>query len=65
MAPLIAAMVAAIGIGFMQTGGLFALEALKFDPQKLMPDFKRVVSVQSLVEIVKGFVKITLAAAVA
>ncbi len=65
VAPLIAAVVAAIGIGFMQTGGVFALEALKFDTQKLMPDFKRVVSMQSLVEMVKGFVKIGLAAAVA
>jgi flagellar biosynthesis protein FlhB len=65
LAPLVAAMVAAIGIGFMQTGGVFALEALKPDAQKLMPDFKRVVSINSLVEMAKGFVKITLAAAVA
>jgi flagellar biosynthesis protein FlhB len=65
MAPLISAVVAAIGLGFLQTGGLFAFEALKPDPQKLMPDLKRVVSTQSLVEMVKGFVKITLAGAVA
>ena len=65
LAPLVAAMAAAIAIGFAQSGGLFAFGAIKFDTQKLMPDLKRVVSVQSLVEIVKGFVKITLAAAVA
>jgi flagellar biosynthetic protein FlhB len=65
MAPLIAAMVAAMAIGFLQTGGLFAFGAVKFDTQKLMPDFKRVASVQSLVEILKGFVKISLAGAVA
>ena len=65
VAPLVSAMIAAIGIGFMQTGGLFSIEALKIDPQKLMPDLKKVVSMQSLVEMVKGFVKIALAAAVA
>jgi flagellar biosynthetic protein FlhB len=65
MAPLIAAMVGAIAIGFMQTGGVFALEALKPDAQKLMPDLKRVVSMQSMVEMLKGFVKILLTAAVA
>jgi flagellar biosynthetic protein FlhB len=65
LVPLVAAMAAAIGIGFMQSGGVFALEALKPDPQKLMPDLKKVVSINSLVEMVKGFVKITLAAAVA
>jgi flagellar biosynthesis protein FlhB len=65
LAPLIAAMAAAIALGFLQSGGLFSVEALKFDPQKLMPDFKKVVSMQSLVEMVKGFVKITLAGAVA
>ena len=63
--PLAAAFAVAVGIGFMQSGGLFSFEALKFDPQKVMPDLKKLISVQSLVEMVKGFVKITLAAAVA
>jgi flagellar biosynthetic protein FlhB len=63
--PLTAAFAVAIAIGFMQSGGLFAVEALKIDPQKLIPDLKKIISMQSLVEMVKGFVKITLAAAVA
>jgi flagellar biosynthesis protein FlhB len=65
VAPLVAAFAAAIGIGFMQSGGLFAVEALKPDPQKLMPDIKKLISMRSMVEMVKGFVKISLAAAVA
>ncbi len=65
VAPLVAAMAAAVGIGFMQNGGLFATEALKPDPQKLMPDLKKIISMKSLIEMVKGFVKIALAAAVA
>jgi flagellar biosynthetic protein FlhB len=64
-APLLAAVVAAIALGFMQTGGLFAVEALKFDPQKLMPNFKKFVSMDMVIELVKGFVKVGLAAAVA
>jgi flagellar biosynthetic protein FlhB len=65
LAPLVAAMAMAIGLGFMQTGGLFSFEALKMDPQRLMPSLKKVFNVGALVEVVKGFVKITLAAAVA
>jgi flagellar biosynthesis protein FlhB len=65
LAPLVAAMAIAIGLGFMQTGGLFSFEALKMDPQKLMPSLKKVFNVGALMEVVKGFVKITLAAAVA
>jgi flagellar biosynthetic protein FlhB len=65
VAPLVAGVVAAIALGFMQTGGLFAVEALKIDPQKLMPNFKKFVSMDMVIEVVKGFVKVALAAAVA
>jgi flagellar biosynthetic protein FlhB len=65
LAPLVAAMVMAIALGFLQTGGLFSFEALKMDPQRLMPSLKKVFNVGALMEVVKGFVKITLAAAVA
>ncbi len=58
-------MAVAVALGFMQTGGLFSFEALKLDPQKLMPSLKKVFNVGALMEVVKGFVKITLAAAVA
>ena len=58
-------MAIAVALGFMQTGGLFSFEALKLDPQKLMPSLKKVFNVDALMEVVKGFVKITLAAAVA
>jgi flagellar biosynthesis protein FlhB len=65
VAPLMAGVVAAIALGFMQTGGLFATEALKFDTQKLMPNFKKFVSMDMVMELVKGFVKVALASAVA
>ena len=65
LAPLVAAMALAIGLGFMQTGGLFSFEALKLDPQRLMPSLKKVFNLSALMEVVKGFVKIGLAAAVA
>ena len=45
----------------MQTGGLFSFEALKLDPQKVMPSLKKVFNVGALMEVVKGFVKIGLA----
>jgi flagellar biosynthetic protein FlhB len=63
--PLFAGMVAAVAIGFMQTGGLFSVEALKIDPQRLMPNFKKLVSLNTAMEVLKGFVKVALAAAVA
>jgi flagellar biosynthesis protein FlhB len=63
--PLMAGMVTAIAIGFMQTGGLFSVEALKIDPQRMMPNFKKLVSLNTAMEILKGFVKVTLAASVA
>jgi flagellar biosynthetic protein FlhB len=65
MAPLLAGVLAAVALGFMQTGGLFTLDTVKFDPQKLMPNFKRFVSMDMVIELVKGFVKVALAAAVA
>ena len=65
LAPLVAAMAIALALGFMQTGGLFSFEALKLDPQKLMPSLKKVFNLNALMEVVKGFVKITLAAVVA
>jgi flagellar biosynthetic protein FlhB len=63
--PLMAGMATAIAIGFMQTGGLFSVEALKIDPQRMMPNFKKLVSLKTGMEVVKGFVKVSLAAAVA
>ena len=63
--PLCAGFITAIAIGFMQTGGLFATEALMPDIEKLMPNFKKFISINLLVEVVKGFVKVTLAAAAA
>jgi flagellar biosynthetic protein FlhB len=65
LAPLVAAMAMAVGLGFMQTGGLFSFEALQPDPQRLMPSLKKVFNVGALMELVKGSVKIGLAAAVA
>src|SRR5215207_5419668 len=65
LAPLVAATALAVGVGFMQSGGLFSFEALKLDPQKVMPSLKKVFSLSSLMEVVKGFVKITLAGSVA
>ncbi|HEY0708542.1 MAG TPA: EscU/YscU/HrcU family type III secretion system export apparatus switch protein [Polyangia bacterium] len=64
-APLFGAFAAAIAVGFLQTGGNFSFEALKIDPQRLMPDFKKLVSLNVLVEVLKGFVKVALATAVA
>lgn len=63
--PLVAAMVAAIAIGFLQTGGVFSWEALKIDPQRLMPNFKKFVSANAAVEMLKGFVKVVVAGAIA
>lgn len=64
-APLLGGMLAALAVGFLQTGGNFSTEALKIDPQRLMPNFKKLVSPKTLVEVLKGFVKVTLAAAAA
>lgn len=62
--PLLAAVVVAVAVGFLQTRGMWSWEALKPDIKKVMPDWKKVVSVASLMEIVKGFVKILLTTAV-
>jgi flagellar biosynthesis protein FlhB len=63
--PLLAAFVVALGIGFMQSGGLFSVKALKVDFKKVMPNFKKFVSMNALVELLKGVVKVALTAAVA
>ncbi len=64
-APLGAALLTGLFLGFMQTGGLFSVEALKIDPQRIMPNFKKLFSLSTVAEVVKGFVKVTLAGAVA
>ncbi|HEY0713541.1 MAG TPA: EscU/YscU/HrcU family type III secretion system export apparatus switch protein, partial [Polyangia bacterium] len=64
-APLFGAFAVALVVGFLQTGGNLSFEALKIDPQRLMPNFKKLVSLNVLAEVVKGFVKVALATAVA
>jgi flagellar biosynthetic protein FlhB len=64
-APLFGAVAVAVAVGFLQTGGNFSFEALKIDPQRLMPNFKKLVSLNVVIEVVKGFAKVALATAVA
>jgi flagellar biosynthesis protein FlhB len=64
-APLAAGFIVAIGLGFAQTGGLFATEALKLDPEKVMPNFKKLFGLSTFAEVIKGFVKVALAAGAA
>ena len=63
--PLLAALVVAVALGLLQTRAVWSWEALRPDAKKVMPDWKRVASVSALAEMVKGFFKITLTAAVA
>lgn len=63
--PLLAALAVALAVGFLQTRGVWSWESLRPDARKVMPDWKRLVSVAALAEIVKGFFKIILTAAVA
>lgn len=63
--PLGAAFGAAVAIGVVQTGGLFSFEPLRLDLSRLQPSLERVVSKRALLELVKGFVKIAVATAIA
>ncbi len=63
--PLGVAFGATLVAGLMQTRGLFAVEALKFDPDKLKPSFKRILGKDSLIDLCKGMVKVSVAGAIA
>ncbi len=64
---LVSILVAGFAINFVQVGPLFASKALKPDFKKINPfsGIKRMVSPRSLVEILKGLLKITIMALVA
>ena len=64
-APLVFAFAAVLAVGLLQTGGNVSFAALQPDPKRLMPDLKRVLSVDVFVEVLKGFVKLAFATAVA
>ena len=59
------AVAAAVLVGALQTNFLLSFEAVRFDPERLAPSLKRVVSGASLVEMAKGLIKVTLVGAVA
>jgi flagellar biosynthesis protein FlhB len=63
--PMATAFVVALGVGFMQSGGLFSVKALKVDLKKAMPNFKKFISMSVAVELLKGVIKVALTAAVA
>jgi type III secretion YscU/HrpY family protein len=68
VAPVLGALVAAATLGsVLQTGPVFASEAISFDPQRLDPiaGAQRIVSLRSLIELVRGLVKIGITLAVA
>jgi type III secretion protein U len=65
LAPLAVALVAALAIGLMQTGGLLAFGALRLDGKRVLPSLKRVVGTAAFAEVAKGLLKVTLAGAVA
>jgi flagellar biosynthesis protein FlhB len=63
--PLAVALVAALAVGLLQTGGLLAFSALRLDGARLVPSLKRVLGAAALGEVLKGLVKVALAGGVA
>jgi flagellar biosynthesis protein FlhB len=65
--PLLATMVAAIAAGFLQHGFVLSTEPMKPKLNKISPmaGFKRIVSMRSLVEFIKGIIKIIVISIVA
>lgn len=63
--PLGAAILGALGAGFLQARGLITLDPLSLEARKLIPSFKRVFSAGALLEVAKGLAKTALVAVVA
>lgn len=68
LAPILGALVVAATLGsLLQTGPIFATEAISFDLERLNPieGFKRIVSLKGLVELVRGLLKLAVVGVVA
>ena len=65
--PLLAFIAAALASGLMQNGLIFTFEKIKPDPSKISPlkGLKRLFSLQTVAEFIKGLAKITVVAAIA
>jgi flagellar biosynthesis protein FlhB len=61
---LLSAAVVALGVGMLQSKGLFSLQALRMDPTRVMPKVGRVLSPAALGEMAKGLLKVGAACAV-
>jgi flagellar biosynthesis protein FlhB len=63
--PLAALAAAALIVGGLQAGGIFALEPLGLDAQRVLPSWRRVLSAAALLEVGKGLAKVLLVGALA
>jgi len=56
--PLAATTGAAVLAGALQAGGVLTLEPVRFDPQRILPSWRRVLNPSALVEVSKGLAKV-------